>query len=94
MYLQVPFFSRPKRTACTSNAAAQKAGRLITASLQKQMLYTSNFMQVKSSIEHGLRELLQEREVDRERELGPRILGQAARFLPAFDLLQGFGSRQ
>ena len=59
-----------------------------------QMPITSNSMQVKGSIEQGLRELLQEREVDPERELGPRVLGQAARFLPAFDLLQGVGSRQ
>lgn len=66
----------------------------VLCSLDNEDSCMDTYQQVKSSIEHGLRELLQEREVDRERELGPRILGQAARFLPAFDLLQGFGSRQ
>lgn len=51
------------------------------------------YQEVKCSIEQGIRELLQEREVDPERNLGPRILGQAARSLPAFDLLQGVGRR-
>ena len=63
-------------------------------SLDNEDSCMDTYQQVKSSIEQGLQELLQEREVDPERELSPRILGQAGRLLPAFNLLQGVGSRQ
>ena len=66
----------------------------VLCSLDNEDSCMDTYQQVKCSIEQGIQELLQEREVDPERELGPRILGQAARLLPAFDLLQGVGSRQ
>ncbi len=66
----------------------------VLCSLDNEDSCMDTYQQVKCSIEQGIQELLQEREVDPERELGPRILGQAARFLPAFDLLQGVGSRR
>ena len=66
----------------------------VLASLDNEDSCMATYLDVKSSIEQGIKELLQEREVDPERELGPRILGQAARYLPAFDLLQGAGSQQ
>ena len=47
------------------------------------------YRQVRRSVEGGLRELLAEREADPERDLLPRLAGQAARFLPAFDLVAG-----
>ncbi|CAL8466723.1 g6259 [Coccomyxa elongata] len=45
------------------------------------------YERVRHSVEDGIQQLLAEREVDPERDLGPRLLGQAARFLPAFELL-------
>ena len=66
----------------------------VLASLDNEDSCMATYLDVKNSIEQGIRELLQEREIDPERELGPRILGQAARYLPAFDLLQGVGSQQ
>ena len=66
----------------------------VLCSLDNEDSCMDTYQQVKTSIEQGLQELLREREIDPERELGPRILGQAGRFLPAFDLLQGVGSQQ
>ena len=45
------------------------------------------YQRVRHSVEDGIQQLLAEREVDPERDLVPRLLGQAARFLPAFELL-------
>ena len=54
----------------------------------------SAYGKVRGSVEAGIQQLLAEREVDPERDLGPRLLGQAARFLPAFELLSpGGGGR-
>jgi len=66
----------------------------VLCSLDNEDSCMDTYQQVKCSIEQGIQELLREREVDPERELGPRVLGQAARFLPASDLLQGVGSRR
>ena len=47
------------------------------------------YSEVRASVEAGIQELLAEREVDPERDLLPRLAGQASRFLPAFELASG-----
>jgi hypothetical protein len=51
----------------------------------------ATYEKVRSSVESGLQQLLRDREVDPERELVPRLLGQAARYLPPFELMSEFG---
>lgn len=52
----------------------------------------ATYAKVRGSVKDGIQELLKEREVDPERELVPRLLGQAARYLPAFELMSEMGA--
>ena len=60
-------------------------------SIDDEAACMSAYEKVRGSVEAGIQQLLAEREVDPERDLGPRLLGQAARFLPAFELLSPGG---
>lgn len=43
---------------------------------------------IKSSVEQGIQQGLQDRQVDPERQLSKRLLGQVQRVVPSWDLLR------
>jgi hypothetical protein len=49
----------------------------------------ATYAEVRASVEAGIQQLLAERAADPERDLGPRLLGQASRLLPALELVSG-----
>ncbi len=47
------------------------------------------YTRVRCQVEQGIAELQREQAADPERNLGPRLLAQASRLMPAFDLIRG-----
>ena len=46
------------------------------------------YSRIKLSVEQGMAEAQQDRQVDPERDLGKRLMGQVQRILPSWELLQ------
>lgn len=42
---------------------------------------------IRATVEQGIQQALQDRQADPERQLGKRLLGQARRVVPSWDLL-------